>query len=118
MKHRREFNKAIMGAMGLAMGAGMTPAVAAAPDRKFSPDEKPPSELMTEGTIAAIDRGLNFLLRNQIKTGRNRGAYAATGLPSGVATASMAGLAMMCGGHAPGFDKFGKAIDNLSLIHI
>lgn len=110
MKHRREFNKAMLGAMGIFAGAGMTPALAA-PDRKFSPDEKSPSELMTEGTIASIDRGLNFLLRTQIKTGRNRGAFAATGLPSGVATASMAGLAMMCGGHAPGFGKFGKAID-------
>lgn len=97
--------------MGLATGAISVPAKAAMPDRKFSPDEKPPSELMTDGTRASIESGLNYLLREQITTGRNRGAFAPSGLPSGVATAAMAGLAMMCGGHAPGFGKFGKAID-------
>jgi len=81
-------------------------------DRKASANEKSPAELMTPETNDGIERGLNYLVRSQISTGRNRGAFAASGLQSGVATASLGGLAMMCGGYAPGFGKFGKAIDN------
>jgi len=111
---RRNFNKAIVGGVLGAVGAvPLASSLSAAPrDRKFSTNEKSPAELITPETQAAIDRGLNYLLRSQITTGRNRGAFSASGLQSGVATSSLGGLAMMCGGHAPGFGKFGKAIDN------
>jgi hypothetical protein len=114
MSDRRNFNKAIIGGVLGTLGASpLTSALSAVPlDRKNSNSEKSPAELITPETQAAIDRGLNYLLRSQITTGRNRGAFAASGLQSGVATASLGGLAMMCGGHAPGFGKFGKAIDN------
>lgn len=124
MNNRRDFQKLIFGSAIASAVTSAIPAVAvagtrasgsaltAAPDRKLSNNEKLPSELMTEETKSSINRALNYLLRTQIKTGRNRGAFATTGLQSGVATASMAGLAMMCGGYAPGFGKYGKAIDN------
>lgn len=80
-------------------------------DRENSPNEKSPAELVTPKTQAAINKGLNFLLRNQVKTGRNRGAFGNGGYSGGVATASLAGLAMMCAGHSPGQGKHGKAID-------
>ncbi len=110
MKHRRDFNKALLGTLGLAAGASLASPLFGK-DRKVSPTEKSPAELMTAETIKSIQRGLNYLERTQIKEGRNRGAFAATGTASGVATASMSGLALMCGGHAPGFGKYGKAID-------
>ena len=37
-------------------------------DRENSPTEKSPAELMTPKTQAAIKKGLNFLLRNQVKS--------------------------------------------------
>ena len=80
-------------------------------DRRASENEKSPAELVTPGAKRAIDRGLNFLLRNQVTTGRNRGAFGTSGMSAGVATASLGGLAMMCGGNAPGHGPFGKAID-------
>ena len=80
-------------------------------DRKDSPNEKSPAELVTTPARKAIDKGLNFLLRSQVKSGRKRGAFSNSGISAGVATASLGGLAMMCGGHAPGQGKFGKAID-------
>lgn len=112
MSHRRNFNKMLLGGALAAVGPGSIALGARTPDRKFSKNEKSPAELMTPETNAAIDRGLNYLLRSQLTIGRNRGAFAASGLQSGVATASLGGLAMMCGGYAPGFGKFGKAIDN------
>ena len=114
MSHRRNFNKSVLGGLLGAFAANsMASAVEPPPrDRKFSDKELSPAELITPETQAAINRGLNYLLRAQIKTGRNRGAFAVAGRQSGVATASLGGLAMMCGGHAPGYGKFGKAIDN------
>ena len=114
MKNRRDFNKLILGSTLGSFAAGATTGIAnaALPDREASANELSPSELVTAETNAAIDKGLNYLLRSQITTGRNRGAFATSGLQCGVATASLSGLAMMCGGYAPGFGKFGKAIDN------
>jgi hypothetical protein len=87
------------------------PASAAMPDRKDSVNEKSPAQLIDAKTQRAIDKGLAYLKRTQVKTGRNRGAFANSGLAGGVATASLGGLAMMCGGHAPGQGPYGKAID-------
>jgi hypothetical protein len=113
LTRRRLLANAGVGASAAAIGSlGLFPSAAIARDRKNSPDEKSPAELITPKTKAAIDRGLNYLLRSQVKSGRKQGAYANGGPSAGVATASLGGLAMMCGGHAPGFGKFGKAIDN------
>lgn len=74
-------------------------------------DEKSPAELVTPAARKTIDKGLGFLKRAQIKSGRNRGAFGNSGMAAGVATASLGGLAMMCGGHAPGQGAFGRSID-------
>lgn len=108
--NRRTFNQFVIGA-GAAAAIGATPVWAAVPDRKGSKNEKSPAELVTPETEKAIERGLKYLSRTQIKSGRNRGAFAASGMAAGVATSSLAGLAMMCGGHAPGFGPFGKSAD-------
>ena len=107
---RRKFNK-------LALALGCTPilpavsAFAKTPDRKNSNNEKSPSELITPETRRAIDRSLAYLHQRQVKTGRKRGAFGNSGMSSGVATSSLGGLAMMCGGFVPGFGKYGKTID-------
>ena len=108
---RRLFNRS---AVAAALAGGMSPALSsvALGDRKNSGDEKSPAELITPAAQATIDKSLAYLLRNQVKSGRNRGAFGNGGYSGGVATASLAGLSMMCGGHAPGQGKFGKAIDH------
>ena len=110
LPNRRGFNSAAMAISAGVLGGMAFPAVAA-PDRKGSKNEKSPAELVTPEARRAIDKGLSFLKRNQVKSGRNRGAFANGGLSGGVATASLGGLAMMCGGHAPGRGPYGKAID-------
>ncbi len=108
---RRGFHKR---AIPAALAAMMSPALSTSVlgDRKNSENEKSPAELITPAAQATIDKSLAYLLRNQVKSGRNRGAFGNGGYSGGVATASLAGLSMMCGGHAPGQGKFGKAIDH------
>ncbi len=80
-------------------------------DRKASANEKSPAELITPEARKSIEKGLNFLAGRQVRSGKNRGAFGNSGYPSGVATASLGGLAMMCSGCAPGQGKYGKNID-------
>ena len=109
--NRRKFSQLAI-ALGCApLVPSVASALAAAPDRKNSKTEKSPAELITKETQRAIDRSLAFLHQRQVKSGRNRGAFGNSGMSSGVATASLGGLAMMCGGFAPGFGKYGKTID-------
>ena len=105
---RRNFN-----CLAVAAGAAFlaAPKTVSAWDRKNSPNEKSPAELMTPKTHRSVEKGLSYLGQRQVKSGRNRGAFGNQGLASGVATCSLGGLALMCGGHAPGFGKYGKAID-------
>ena len=105
---RRRFQK-IAAATGLA--SLMPGASALGLDRKASPNEKTPAELVNAKARGAIEKSLAFLHRSQIKTGRNKGAFGNSGMTAGVATASLGGLAMMCGGHSPGMGKYGKAVD-------
>ena len=88
--NRRNFNRLAAG-MGLAAAApfGLAPLNAWGRDRKDSPNEKSPAELVTPAAKKAIDKGLAYLLRNQIKTGRKRGAFGNNGLAAGVATSSL-----------------------------
>ena len=107
---RRTFNQVAAG-IG---AASLIPAIAGSAwgrDRKASANEKSPAELVTAPAKKAIERGLSYLLRSQVKTGRKRGAFGNNGMAAGVATASLGGLAMMCGGHAPGQGPYGRAID-------
>jgi len=110
---RRDFQRWLigMGMAGPAAACAGWPQLAFGLDRKASPNEKSPAELITNETRRTIDRALSYLLRAQVKQGRNRGAFGNSGLSAGVATCSLGGLAMMCAGHAPGEGQFGKAID-------
>ncbi len=80
-------------------------------DRKSSPNEKSPAELITPEARRAIDRALEFLSNRQVKSGRNRGAFGTSGYASGVATCGLGGLAMMCSGSAPGQGRYARQID-------
>ena len=81
------------------------------PDRKASKNEKSPEELITPATKKSIRKGLEYLKRAQVKSGRNRGAFANSGLGGGVATCGLAGLAFMCGGNAPNEGEYGKSVE-------
>ena len=110
--NRRKFNQLVM-ASGLSGVCSLVPSFswAAIPDRENATNEKSPAELVTPATRKAIEKALAYLHQRQVKSGRNRGAFGNSGLSSGVATCSLGGLALMCGGHAPGFGKYGKTID-------
>lgn len=79
--------------------------------RTVDPNEKTPDELVTPRTQRAIDRGLAFLARRQIKSGREKGSYGRSGYAAGVAVSGLSGLAFMCGGSAPGEGPYGRNID-------
>ncbi len=105
-------NRRKFGLAAAAVGSSMfLPRTAGAWDRENSPTEKSPAELVTNGARRSVEKALAFLINRQVKSGRNRGAFGNSGLSAGVATCSLGGLALMCGGHAPGFGKYGKAID-------
>ena len=109
---RRRFNRlaAGLGASAL-LPSGLIAANALGYDRKTSPNEKSPAELVTPATKRALEKAMAYLQRTQIKSGRNRGAFGNSGMAAGVATAAMAGLGLMCGGNAPGEGKYGKTVD-------
>ncbi len=110
--NRRKFNRLALGAsFGAATGLALWNQPLAARDRKASPNEKSPDELVNPAAKRAVEKGLAYLQRTQVKTGRNRGAFANASMASGVATCSLSGLAFMCGGHVPGEGKFGKSVD-------
>jgi hypothetical protein len=75
------------------------------------PPEKSSTDLITPETQRAIDRGLAWLSKRQVTSGRNEGAFGHGGYPGGVAVGSLAGLAMMCSGSPPGQGPFGRHID-------
>ncbi len=74
-------------------------------------NEKSPAQLIDGKTQRAIDRGLSHLARRQVKSGHNRGAFGTSGYAAGVATCSLSGLAMMCGGSSPAEGKYGGHVE-------
>jgi len=72
------------------------------------------AEWITPETQRAIDRGLAWLSKRQIASGRNEGAFGHGGYPGGVAVGSLSGLAFMCSGSPPGQGPFGKHIERCS----
>lgn len=80
--------------------------------RKKSPTEKTPSELITPKAQHAIDRGLSFLQRRQNVTRTLKGAFGPSGYPAGTAVCSLAGLAFMCAGSAPGQGPYGTNLEH------
>ena len=107
--NRRRFNTLALAGLGGIPTAAL--AMRSGPERKNAKNEKTAEELITPETRRAIERGLTYLQRRQIKNGRNRGAFGNSGMAAGVATSSMAGLAFMCQGSAPGQGRYGKNCD-------
>lgn len=104
---RRSF---LIGTAGLGAASHLTPAVCRA-QRKTSPDEKTPDELITPAAAKAIKRGLAVLDQRQIKAGRFKGAFGPAGYQAGTAVCALSGLAFMCGGNSPGEGPYGEDID-------
>ncbi len=78
------------------------------------PRPEPPRagvELITADARKAIQRALVYLARQQVTAGRGKGCFGAGGYSSGVATCSLAGLAFMAAGSAPGEGRYGKHVD-------
>ena len=68
-------------------------------------------EDVTPATQKAIDRGLTWLAKRQLMSGRHEGAFGTGGYQGGVAVCSLGGLAFMCSGSCPGQGPFGRNID-------
>jgi Prenyltransferase and squalene oxidase repeat len=69
------------------------------------------AEAITPETQRAIDRGLAWLAKQQIASGRNKGAFGHGGYQGGVAVCGLSGLAFMCGGSPPGQGPYGRNVD-------
>jgi hypothetical protein len=69
------------------------------------------ADLITKDTQRAIDRGLAWLSKRQMMSGKSEGTFGHGGYAGGVAVSSLAGLAFMCSGSPPGQGPFGKNID-------
>jgi hypothetical protein len=96
--------------------AGSAAAAAAAIVPRMSPGQSPAiadrsPDMITPKTQEAIDRGLTWLGKRQMMSGRNEGAFGHGGYQGGVAVCSLAGLAFMCSGSPPGQGPFGRNID-------
>jgi len=67
------------------------------------------AEFITPETQAAIDRGQAFLARTQL----DDGSYSDRFNGAAVAIASLAGLALMAGGHQPGRGRYGRTVSRI-----
>jgi hypothetical protein len=69
------------------------------------------AEVINPETQQAIERGLAWLARRQVVSGREDGAFGHGGYAGGVAVGSLGGLAFMMSGNPPGQGPLGKSID-------
>lgn len=88
------------------------PAREAQAQREIDPNEPTPAELVTPQTERAIKRGLAYLNRRQIKSGRDKGSFGRSGYSAGVAVCGLSGLAFMCSGSAPSEGPYGRNIED------
>ena len=116
---RRDFiSRTSAGIIGLA-GSGLhlpsllaqDPADASGGPR-YVDNTKTADELITPPTARAIEKGLAYLSKAQIKTGPNRGSFGTSGADGSVAISGLAGLAFLCGGNVPGRGKYGREVTN------
>lgn len=92
-----------------ALAASQGPSLLAqAPERGGGADS---TDMMTSAVHKAIDKGLAFLGKRQITSGRDAGAFGTSGYAGGVAVCGLGGLAFMCGGSPPGQGPYGKHVD-------
>jgi hypothetical protein len=74
-------------------------------------EDSRPAEGLTPEVQRAVDRGLSWLAKRQVQSGRNKGSFGSGGYQGGVAVCSLSGLSFMCSGSPPGQGPFGKNID-------
>jgi hypothetical protein len=74
-------------------------------------EKRPATEAVTPETQRVVDRGLTWLAKRQVMSGRHEGAFGTGGYQGGAAVGSLSGLAFMCSGSSPGQGPFGKNID-------
>ncbi len=101
---RRDLLKGSM-ATGLGLGLGLANRSLLG-HRPATPPEyqervKSVDELVTPETRSAIERGLRYIQRQQVRSGGLEGAFGTSGYPCGVAVTSLAGLAFLCNGSTP-----------------
>lgn len=94
-----------------AAGAMALPAPRVWSQEEGAAPQRTSRELMTAGVHKAIDRGLAFLDKRQLKSGRDAGAFGTSNYAGGVAVCGLGGLAFMCGGSPPGQGPYGKHVD-------
>jgi hypothetical protein len=98
-------------ALTAAVAAGAVPLMPRAGRAQADFDEGRSADLITNETQRAIDRGLAWLSKRQLMSGKSEGAFGHGGYAGGVAVSSLSGLAFMCSGSPPGQGPFGKNID-------
>ncbi|MCE9562048.1 MAG: prenyltransferase [Planctomycetes bacterium] len=102
---------ATAGVLGLVGHAQPQPDPGAKSD--FASNSKSGAEFINQDTQAAIDRGLDFIARNQLADGsfrvsEHRPSDHLAGAVVGIS--SLAGLALMAAGNQPGRGKYGKTV--------
>src|ERR1700730_14032455 len=70
------------------------------------PDDRAVRDMVTASAQEAIDQGLGYLVKNQ----RSDGSFGTGQHVGNVAITSLAGLALMAGGHLPGPTPHAKAV--------
>jgi hypothetical protein len=73
--------------------------------------EQSSSDMMTPRVHSAVEKGLAYLAKRQIQSGRDKGCFGTSGYSGGVAVGGLGGLAFMCGGSPPGQGQYGKHVD-------
>ena len=87
LPHRRRF----LHLCATGLGSATLPTLAEG-QRPASESEKSPAELITPEARTAIDRGLTFLTRKQVKSGKLAGAFGTSGYAAGTAVTGLGGL--------------------------
>jgi hypothetical protein len=99
---RRFLAQSGVGLLGLVAGQNVLAEVA--PERMA--DGSLAKDMITPAAQRCIERGLDFLARNQ----QDGGSFGERQYRGNVAITSLAGLALMAGGHQPGRGQYGKVV--------
>jgi hypothetical protein len=99
---RRFLTRSTAGLLGVAGTAFALPNEA----REGLPDGSASRGMITQETEQAIERGLDYLTRQQ----SNNGAFGTNGYRGNVAVTSLGALAFMAGGHQPGRGAHGRVV--------